>query len=705
MGQHVADRSFFARAVLAAELALMIAVLAHQFPHWWEQRWVQDDAYVSFRYARNLVRGEGLVYNPGERVEGYTNFLWTVLATVPLAREATDPLPFMHEVSAVLWVASFALLLVLGIGLWAEGLWAGPLIALPLAFHWSYNLWFVSGMETPLVTFCTIAAVCAVAMDSSRHRWAPFAASLSAVALMLSRPDGAVVCAGLVLAVLGLDGAYLRRARPWRTHVLAPAVPLLLIFAPYQLWRLWYYGSLLPNTYYAKAAYLPFWSRGLHYVGFFAWIYRLWPFLPILIAGAGVVRTSLARRFLCAALIATAATVLYVARLGGDFMEWRFLTPVSGVFYPAIVVAASALGARYTHRAGGWVAGVLIAGLLTAATIDATPAAQTRCVPDQETIDLLRRYTDASRFDWRGAGQVFDAVLPPGTRVATTSAGIIPYLCDRPTLDLHGLTDAVLAREPVDPNARGRMGHEHWLQDYAAIRARGVDVVLEWVDPNPYPRAINTPPGATGELVSVRVRDGHYVDFTLLNPALRPQLTDPRLVFYDPAEIADATRLQGLAERFVGWRVIDRLDWGDEQSEAAHDFSESIAAAPYARAWHTKLLRYLPPFDDVQLEDDGRRVSGWATWRVDDVRADRPLALVARLDYTGPASFALEVNGRRAPDLLIAPHRHDEWWDEVALTIPPSLLADGSNTLRLIRLPESPYDAEIYHMWFLQPEI
>jgi arabinofuranosyltransferase len=42
-----------------------------------------DDAYISFRYAHNLVEGEGLVFNPGEYVEGYTNLLWTLLMTVP----------------------------------------------------------------------------------------------------------------------------------------------------------------------------------------------------------------------------------------------------------------------------------------------------------------------------------------------------------------------------------------------------------------------------------------------------------------------------------------------------------------------------------------------------------------------------------------------------------------------------------------------
>src|SRR5574341_680160 len=38
-----------------------------------------DDAYISFRYAQNAIRGYGLVFNPGERVEGFTNFLWTAM--------------------------------------------------------------------------------------------------------------------------------------------------------------------------------------------------------------------------------------------------------------------------------------------------------------------------------------------------------------------------------------------------------------------------------------------------------------------------------------------------------------------------------------------------------------------------------------------------------------------------------------------------
>jgi arabinofuranosyltransferase len=727
----VSPRPLVARILLWIELALVGAVLATQFPHWWAQRWVQDDAYVSFRYARNLVRGAGLVYNPGEPVEGYTNFLWTVLAAVPLARGAADPLPFMQTVSVGLWLATYGILTLLGVALWRRGLWAAPLALIPLAYHWSFNLWFFSGMETPLVTFCTVAAVCAVGLDPRRHWWSLGVASLAAVGLVLTRPDGIVVCGALAAAVVWLDGAWLWRERRWIRGLLLPALPLALILAPYEAWRVWFYGSWYPNTYYAKAAYLPYYGRGVRYLAHYVWIYRLWPFLPALLAALWIGRTGLARRFLIASSLAALAVGFYVVRLGGDFMEWRFLTPVSGVFYPALVIAAAVVGEWIGTRVWGrsavgergippgpsfskegigskagiiaWVTGAATAGLMTWGTAASTPAAQTRSIADQETIALLRRYTDPGRYDWRAAAAAFDAVLPPETRIATTSAGVIPYFCDRHCLDLHGLTDPVIAHTPIDPNARGRMGHEHWVTDHNIMRSRGVDVVLEWADPNTYPRSVTTPPHEGGELVSVRLDDGRYVDFTLLNPDLRSRLTDPRLVFYEVTRIAARDALHELTAKLEGRTLVDRLDWGNEPDEQRHAFREQEPPnAPYDRSWHTKLLTYLPPLDRVRLEDHGRRIYGSAEWQVHDVRADRDLELLARIDHTGGAIYDLWVNGRLVPTPLVTPWRPNEWWGELYLTVPHALLVQGTNNMRLVRRTDSDRDAEFYYMWFVQ---
>src|SRR5690606_38133881 len=78
-GAALVARATAARVALAALVAL-VALSGLIWPSW-----LSDDAFISFRYAQNLVEGHGLVYNPGERVEGYTNFLWTVLAAGVIA--------------------------------------------------------------------------------------------------------------------------------------------------------------------------------------------------------------------------------------------------------------------------------------------------------------------------------------------------------------------------------------------------------------------------------------------------------------------------------------------------------------------------------------------------------------------------------------------------------------------------------------------
>src|SRR5262249_51403078 len=153
-----AARRHLLTVLLVAQCVAAAVVVASQLPPLYRERWVQDDAYVSFRYARNFVHGNGLVYNVGDYVEGYTNFLSTMLSAVPLATGSQDPLDFMPVAGGVLWAGCYLLLLWLSFVFFAEGIWIAPLALVPLAYHWSYNMWFFSGMETPLVCFLTTAA-------------------------------------------------------------------------------------------------------------------------------------------------------------------------------------------------------------------------------------------------------------------------------------------------------------------------------------------------------------------------------------------------------------------------------------------------------------------------------------------------------------------------------------------------------------------
>ena len=695
------------------EVAVSTILVATHFWPLWQARWIQDDAYISFRYAKHLVQGHGLVYNIGTRVEGYTNFLWTLLSAFPLAIGAADPIVFMHVLGAALWLGTYAVLIRLGIRLFATGIWSAPLALIPLLAHYSYNQWFLSGMETPLVCFLTVTAVYFLCLDPERHSRALFLASLCGVALTMTRADGIITIAALATAGVLIHWRLMFRAAHRRRYVVAPLLPVVFVYVPFNLWRVWYYGSFYPNTYYAKAAYLSFYERGWTYLATYLDVYPLTWFLPLLVA-AVVVAKGMARSFLFATALCAGAVAFYVVRLGGDFMEWRFLTPMTGVLYPALVVSADATvnwlwadwrgrPASLLSRGLGAGAGAAVAAALFVLTQQATRAVQITTVPGQESIPLLARYCDPQHFNRGEVGNLFDSVLPKNLTIATTSAGIIPFFCDRTCIDLHGLTDAAIAHVPVDPNDRGRMGHEHWLSDLGAIRARGVHVFLPWAARKPYALALVTPPVDGNELVSARLPSGDYVEFQILNRTavgIDTLRADPRLVFYGDAKTVARDEMQTWRDRFAGLEVIDTFDVQNGDSHQAHQFDEiwMPGAAPVAN-FHPKMLQYAPPAAPVTLFDDGRIINYQARWMVDHVAADRSLIMVVRYDRTGAGVYGLDVNGKPVPgELRFA--SGPEAWDERWIEIPAALLADGRNQFLLRR--NSAVSSEIYFIWFLQ---
>ena len=64
-------------------LGAVAGTLAVSFLHQLMFATLADDAFISFRYSQHLAEGHGLVFNVGEKVEGYSNFLWVVLVAIP----------------------------------------------------------------------------------------------------------------------------------------------------------------------------------------------------------------------------------------------------------------------------------------------------------------------------------------------------------------------------------------------------------------------------------------------------------------------------------------------------------------------------------------------------------------------------------------------------------------------------------------------
>jgi hypothetical protein len=206
---------------------------------------VQDDAYISLRYAANLADGRGLVFNPGEHVEGFSNPAWTLLgaALLALGLPALDvwvALGVFFALVSVALVQRIARRIAGPLG----GLAAGCLIAGSTTLH----AWAGSGLETTCFTALLLAAILAHGRDRNAlafgllgaAQWVRPEAAMAALLLLYVRVRGAVTVAGFrreaLLPVLRETSGYL-----------LPALALAGI-------RWWQFGALVPNTYLVKGA-------------------------------------------------------------------------------------------------------------------------------------------------------------------------------------------------------------------------------------------------------------------------------------------------------------------------------------------------------------------------------------------------------------------------------------------------------------------
>jgi hypothetical protein len=301
--------------------------------------WTCDDAFISFRYAKNLVEGKGLVYNPGERVEGYTNFLWTMLIAAGMKLNL-DPV----KLTSVLGIIFFALTVLAFVYIsWRlfgpQGPFAVfiPLTALCLLVHHDFRAFATGGLETSFFTF--LVTIGFAGLIFSKGRSAFLLTGFVFVLAMMTRPEG-IIFYLLSFAFLILT------VSPTPNRILFFLIPLIVIYAPYYVWRFLYYHYPLPNTYYARSAYLPWWGQGLEYLILYFKSYYILLLLPAL-GAISVVKSKVSYKRLAhlplhfspvqksvfLSLLFSLIFSLYVVRVGGDFMFARFLIPVTPFLY------------------------------------------------------------------------------------------------------------------------------------------------------------------------------------------------------------------------------------------------------------------------------------------------------------------------------------------------------------------------------------
>jgi hypothetical protein len=438
--------------------------------------WVLDDAFISFRYAQNLVEGYGLTFNPGgEVVEGYTNFLWTLIMAGVLAL-GYEPVATAQALCTALALAALLLTYRLA-DAWWPGRWWALLPPLLLACNPSFLTYTArgSGMETALLTFLTLAALWLLWRANSWR--SGLVAGLACALVVMTRPDGALVplAGGLLL----LGAALTPRRRAWAAPALGGLVGgFVALYGPYFAWRYSYYGYLLPNTFYAKTgATVAQLRRGLAYTREFVASLGLRSLTVLLgLSLVGLWQRGDEQSDDEQPGIASPATLLwlfllltigYVVAVGGDhFPLGRFfvaaMPPLMLLVTHGAVTAlwlAQLARARWSGRLRhASLAPPALAGLALLLFLGLNVLPLPRLDSRDPSGRIWGEYQVALKN--RELGWWFYRNTPPDTLVATGIAGAMPYYGQRPVLDMLGLNDLHIAHLEVATMGQGIAGAE-----------------------------------------------------------------------------------------------------------------------------------------------------------------------------------------------------------------------------------------------------
>ena len=446
------------RGILFVAALIALLSLAHQYA----LRVTAEDGFITFRYSRNLALGRGAVFNPEERVEGYSDFLWMVLLAGCRRWAGVDIPTAARVLGAIASLLALWVVYLLASGS-AEGARsdapAGLIAAMLLGSSCSFAAWGSSGMEMSLFVLLGLTSMFAAV----RRSW--LASGLLAGLATMTRPEGVLFAAPLAAWILW-------EARPVRDGIRAVALGIAgyaIAVGPWVAWRVSYYGAWIPNTLRAKMGLSPALQlkQGLAYIIEFGIAHGSWLVLAAaVIAGAGAARVwsepdHPGRTGRLAVLVA-ATFAVFAVLAGGDWMPaWRLLVPTVAAAAVALAIAWSA----------SWRSGALRPGSVAAIGVVALVAALEfgTSWSNPKILPFIERWS--SMIDGlHDIGLWFRDSLPPGTLIATHPNGALSYYSELPVIDMLGLTDRHIAIEGKKRTTHAIAGHVSFDYDYVAQR-------------------------------------------------------------------------------------------------------------------------------------------------------------------------------------------------------------------------------------------
>lgn len=274
--------------------------------------WLCDDSYITFRTVDNFINGYGLTWNINERVQAYTHPLWMFLLSFFYFLTGE---PFFTSIILSIVLSLFTIY-ILAFKISSE-FYSIILVLIALIFSKAFVDYSTSGLENPF-SHLIIVLYFFIYLKKENDNKKLFYLALTVSAATLNRMDLIL----LLLPPLIFTAVKTEKFKSIK-FIIAGFTPLVL----WLLFSLFYYGFPFPNTAYAKLNHgisnVELIEQGLYY---FLNSFYLDPLtLPVILLGL-VIPFFIKRKFLFPITIGLILYLLYIIKIGGDFMSGRYFS-------------------------------------------------------------------------------------------------------------------------------------------------------------------------------------------------------------------------------------------------------------------------------------------------------------------------------------------------------------------------------------------
>lgn len=416
-----------------------------------------DDAMISLRYAWNLAHGNGLVWNAGEYVQGYTNFLMTLLMALPAVIMGKSDTVFSIQIAGSAMMLSIAYLTMLIADRVIQHanpqqkafirvmVFGGTLAYYPLVFF------TLMGMETGLLTLLMLFGILAAIKYAKEGVSVYLLQGTVCWALAFLTRNDSIIAAAIALAYVLWESWFAKQLSERFRVLLAAAIVYATFVIALLTFQHLYYGDMMPNTYYLKLSGMPAYSRILNGIGFVS------PYLisSIALLSFAVVHVLHGRRSASVMLLAViCAAIGYQVYVGGDpWPYWRMMAPVA----PLLIVLT--IGSMSVIMQRGLYGSATLSTRLTQIAVTVVfgmALVLANWTFKYEILFLAKPYQTEANLENVNTALILRQLTTDTATLGVVWAGALPYYAERRAIDFLGKCDRHIAQ--LLPDQSGNIG-------------------------------------------------------------------------------------------------------------------------------------------------------------------------------------------------------------------------------------------------------